>query len=222
VSVAARRIDPGKGRISDRGTDRQAAEMRLLADAGAGSTSAFRVLVGRYLPPLVALSRRMLGDDAEAEDVAQETLLRLWRNARTVEVGASGLQPWLSRVAANMCLDRIRARRRGAAPTDRLPDVPEPARQHRALEEARLAARVDQALQRLPERQRLAMVLFHYQGLSQNEAAAILEIGTEALESLLARARRALKADLAGEWKALLPDGDTSVTGRPAIDDEEM
>jgi len=166
----------------------------------------------------------MLGDDAEAEDAAQETLMRLWHNAGVIEVGEGGLQPWLNRVAANICLDRIRARRRRATPMDVLPELPDPPRQHDQLAREQLAARVDQALQRLPERQRLALVLFHFQGQSQGEAAAALGISEEALESLLARARRALKSDLASEWQSLLPDSEhgQATAGWKRWHDEEM
>ena len=83
----------------------------LRARVSAGEAQSFRALVDRHLPTVLAIARRMLRDDAEAEDVAQETLLRLWRNAGSLELGDAGVRPWLRRVASNLCIDRVRARR---------------------------------------------------------------------------------------------------------------
>jgi RNA polymerase sigma-70 factor (ECF subfamily) len=89
-----------------------------------------------------------------------------------------------------------------------VPEQAAPAGQVRRLSELELGARVDAALKRLPERQRLALTLFHFEGMSQLEVAGALGVSDEAVESLLARARRALKADLKDEWQQLLPDRD--------------
>lgn len=183
-------------------------EAALLARIAAGDVEAFGVLVGRYLGSLLGISRRMLRDDAEAEDVAQETLLRLWRSADLVTVGPGGLQPWLRRVASNLCIDRIRTARRETV-TDELPEEATTPDQLRSLEEQELGARVDRALKALPERQRLALTLFHFEGMSQLEIAAVMDISDQAVESLLARARRTLKATLQEEWRALLPADET-------------
>jgi RNA polymerase sigma-70 factor (ECF subfamily) len=173
----------------------------------AGDAAAFRSLVERHLPTVVAIARRMLGDDAEAEDVAQETLLRLWRNAAGLELGPGGVRPWLRRVVSNLCIDRIR-NARGLGPLEEAPEQGEPAHQMRHISERELAARVDAALKALPERQRLALVLFHYEGMSQSEVGQVMQISDEAVESLLARARRTLKARLKEEWQALLPESE--------------
>lgn len=148
----------------------------------------------------------MLGESHEAEDMAQEALLRLWRSAGQIEIGASGVKPWLYRVASNLCLDRLRARKSSPQLRDELPERGTAPTQLRAIEETELGLRVEQAMQQLPDRQRMALVLFHYQGLSQEEAARTLGISEDALESLLSRARRSLKAALAEEWKSLLPE----------------
>jgi RNA polymerase sigma-70 factor (ECF subfamily) len=161
--------------------------------------------VDRHLGAVLAVARRMLRDDAEAEDVAQETLLRLWRSGGTLELGPHGLRPWLRRVAANLCIDRARSGRRLVV-TDEVPEEAEPPTQMEGLEQQELAARVDQALKALPERQRLALTLFHYEGLSQIEVGDIMGISDEAVESLLARARRTLKGTLATDWQDLLAD----------------
>lgn len=162
--------------------DGSASDLHLLQETARGSEAAFRALVNQNLRSLLGIGRRMLGETAEAEDMAQETLLRLWRGAGQIEIGPAGVRPWLNRVAANLCLDRLRARK--VAPQTRadLPEPSLPAGQLQGIEEAELSRRVDRALQDLPERQRLALVLFHYQGLSQDEAAEALGVSQDALE----------------------------------------
>jgi RNA polymerase sigma-70 factor (ECF subfamily) len=156
---------------------------------------------------VLGIARRMLRDDAEAEDVAQEALLRLWRNAAGLELGESGVRPWLRRVASNLCIDRVRAQRNTSL-GDALPEEAEPASQLTQLAEQDLGKRVDAALKALPERQRLALTLFHYEGMSQIEVGNVMGISDEAVESLLARARRTLKGALKEEWQSLLPESD--------------
>jgi RNA polymerase sigma-70 factor (ECF subfamily) len=180
-------------------------EAALLARTAAGDAAAFRGLVDLHLPTVLAIARRMLKDDAEAEDVAQEAMLRLWRNAAGLELGAGGARPWLRRVASNLCIDRVRGRRNMVV-SDTLPEESEPPSQVRQIAERELSTRVDAALKSLPERQRLALTLFHYEGMSQIEVGAAMGISDEAVESLLARARRTLKASLKEEWLALLPE----------------
>ena len=90
--------------------------------------------------------------------------------------------------------------------TDEVPDQIEEANQLTGLAAAELGSRVDLALMLLPERQRLALTLFHYEGLSQIEVGRELGVSDEAVESLLARARRALKVHLTAEWRELLED----------------
>jgi RNA polymerase sigma-70 factor (ECF subfamily) len=175
----------------------------LLARVARQDAQAFRILVDRHLGAIVALARRMLKDEAEADDVAQEALLRLWRAGETLDVGPHGLRPWLRRVTSNLCLDRIRATRRTVV-TDEVPEVAEPPTQAQGLEDQDLARRVGEAMNALPERQRRALTLFHHEGLSQAEVGEVLGVSDEAVESLLSRARRALRASLEKDWKALL------------------
>lgn len=181
-------------------------ERALLAGAAAGKAEAFRTLVERHVAAVTGVARRMLRDDAEAEDVAQEAFLRLWRSGSAIEVGPAGVRPWLRRVVSNLCIDRLRGSARLTV-TDDVPEQAEEPGQLAGLENAELSARVDGALKLLPERQRLALTLFHFEGLSQNEVAAAMEISDEAVELLLARARRALKSTLKDDWTALKADG---------------
>ena len=197
----------GSGPVPRSGPDDTGEETRLLARVAAGESEAFRGLVDRHLPTVLAIARRMLRDDAEAEDVAQETMLRLWRNAAGLELGPNGVRPWLRRVASNLCIDRVRARRNTTV-VEEVPEESAPPSQLRHLAERELGARVDAALQALPERQRLALTLFHYEGMSQIEVGEVLAISDEAVESLLARARRALKVALKEEWRGLIPESE--------------
>lgn len=174
-----------------------------------GDQAAFAETVRAELPRIAAVARRLLGDDAEAEDVAQETLLKLWREAGRFDPSRGLLSTWLYRITTNLALDRLRARARSPITTAAADQLPEPAAPPNALsgEGANgLSARVDRALQRLPERQRLALVLCHFEGLSMAEAGGIMGISVEAVESLLARGRRSLKQDLAADWRALLDE----------------
>jgi len=145
---------------------------------------------------MLALAERMLGDPAEAEDVAQETFFRLWRHAPRWRPGAARLDTWLHRVALNLCYDRLRRRRERpvAEPPDTADPGPAP---DRGLLASDVGVRVRRALQDLPPRQREAIALCHYQELGNIEAAELMGVSVEALESLLSRGRRALKAALA-------------------------
>ena len=167
----------------------------LVALTGQGDAEAAAQLVARHLPRMTALARRMLGDSAEAEDVAQDVFLKVWTQAARWKPGAAKFETWLHRVAINACYDRLR-KKRGVGLDEieeRADTAPDP---EQTLGQNQTALAVDAALQTLPARQRAAITLCHYQGLSNIEAASSLEISVEALESLLSRGRRALKEKL--------------------------
>ncbi|TAJ69995.1 MAG: RNA polymerase sigma factor [Phenylobacterium sp.] len=167
----------------------------LLSRVASGDPAAARALVARKLPRLLSLAGRMLGDGAEAEDVAQDAFLRVWKQAPTWRPGAARFDTWLHRVALNLCYDRLRRRRElaYAEPPEQTDEGPGPDRGLQALDAGR---RVAQALQALPDRQREAIVLCHYQELGNIEAAAVMGVSVEAMESLLGRGRRALRVAL--------------------------
>jgi RNA polymerase sigma-70 factor, ECF subfamily len=175
----------------------------LVGRIGAGDRSAAAELVRRHLPKMVGLARRMLNDQAEAEDVAQEVFLRVWRHAASWRPGQAKFETWMHRVALNLCLDRLRRQGRTAGEVSQdLPD--QKASATRSLDDKQRRQRVRDALASLPERQRAAVVLCYYQERSNIEAAELLGVSVEAVESLLARARRSLKTSLAAERADLL------------------
>jgi RNA polymerase sigma-70 factor (ECF subfamily) len=168
----------------------------LVRRVGQGDPAAIQAMVARKLPRMLALAHRMLGDASEAEDVAQDAMLRAWKQAPRWTPGQAKFDTWLHRVALNLCYDRLRRRRETvtATPPDRPDTGPAP---DRGLLAADVGVRVDAALIRLPDRQREAIILCHYQELTNIEAAALMEVSVEALESLLSRGRRALRQALA-------------------------
>ncbi len=183
------------------------ADDALLARAAAGDGAAARILALRHLPRVLAVAERMLGERAEAEDIAQEAMLRLWRRAEDWQPDGARLSTWLYRVAANLAIDRLRRRRPGAplAVLEALPD-PGPGAET-ALARRDRAAALDAALLALPERQRLAIVLRHIEELPQEEVASVMELSVEAVESLLSRGRRSLRAMLLPQRAALGLEG---------------
>lgn len=174
----------------------------LLKRYAEGDAEAARVLVDRLAPRVYRLAQRLLQDTAEAEDVTQEAMLRLWQIAPDWQSGGAQPSTWLHRVTANLATDRLRRRRSVALDAIEEPDDPAPgvveqmitSDRHRALDEA-------QAL--LPERQRVAVVLRHIEGLTNPDIAATMGIGVEAVESLTARGKRKLADLLSGRREEL-------------------
>ncbi len=180
--------------------ERIRADQATMAAVAEGDEAAFARLVRDLTPMLLRFARATLAaSPAEAEEVVQEALIRLWQQAETWQPDGR-ISTWLHKVAYRLCIDRLRRRRPSVdidAVEDGLADpAPLPGDRLVQLEDARA---VQAAVAALPERQRVAIVLCHYQGLKQAEAAGIMGIGEEAYESLLARGRRRLRAALSGE-----------------------
>ncbi len=168
----------------------------LLVLSANGDASAARVLTFRLTPKVFGHAYRMLGDRAEAEDVTQDALVRLWKLAPDWRQGEAKVTTWLYRVVANLCTDRLR-KQRGVA-LDAIPEPEDDAAS--AAEMMQHKARVDalqEALNTLPDRQKQAVILRHIEGMANPEIAEIMQIGIEAVESLTARGKRALAKVLA-------------------------
>lgn len=174
----------------------------LLARYAEGDPAAARLLAAELTPRLYAHSLRVLGDRAEAEDVVQDAMVRLWRIAPEWRSGEAKVTTWLYRVVANLCTDRLRRRR--TVPLEGAGELRDQGLS--AVQMMQQQARFDAlqaALASLPDRQRQAVVLRHIDGLANPEIAAILDVGVEAVESLTARGKRALTKVLAEQRDAL-------------------
>ena len=186
----------------------------LLVAYANGDPEAARLLAARVLPRVLGQATRMLQDRAEAEDVAQEAMLRLWRIAPDWRQGEAQVTTWLFRVVANLCTDRLRRRKRTGVGLDQIPEpVDQTPGAAAGLQTAARLQALSDALAELPERQAQAVALRHLEGLSNPEIAVIMDISPRAVESLTARGKRALAAILAGRRDALGYDDDGSKDG---------
>lgn len=181
----------------------QIADEALLERCGQGDQQAAALLINRHSPRVLALAQRMLSSREDAEDVTQDVFIKVYKHAANWESGKAKFTTWLHRVTINQCYDRLRKKRETGMedPPDMEDDGLGPAEQ---LQEHQRQKRLKQAISELPERQRAALLLNHYEGLSNPETADILELSVEAVESLLSRARRNLKQILSNERNALL------------------
>ena len=171
-----------------------ASDEDLMARIARGDEQAFRTLASRYVPRALGLSRRVLGNEADAEEIVQEALLRVWLNAARWRPTAA-FRTWFYRIVLNLCLNRKRR-----APFATLADIdepadpaPDPVHQIEHRETDRLVAA---AIANLPERQRIAVVLTYQEGMSNADTAAVLGTTISGVETLLVRARRALRKAL--------------------------
>jgi len=183
-------VEPGDG-LSDEA---------LMAAIGRGDQRAFARLVERHARRATALAGRITLNRSDAEEVVQEAFLRVWTKApnwRPQEGAGDALfATWFHRVVVNLGIDR--RRRPVAEDLEKAPEIADDAPSAAdALGSKQTSARVTAAVAALPERQRAALALCHFEGMSNVDAAKILGLSVGAVESLLVRARRALKASLA-------------------------
>lgn len=168
----------------------------MVQRVASGDREAFRTLVETHQRPLSAYARRMMNDVDSADDIVQEAFLRLWTRARSYNPQAARLTTWLHNIAHNLCIDSFRKNSRMTSVALDAVDALSVEGPEYERQSAERSAAVRSALAGLPERQRSALLMCHYQGLSNREAAHILDVSVDALESLLARARRRLKQEL--------------------------
>jgi RNA polymerase sigma-70 factor (ECF subfamily) len=166
----------------------------LMARIARGDERAYRVLARRHLPAMLGLARRILGNAADAEDVAQEAMLRVWTHAPRWQPLAA-LRTWLTRVVVNLCLDRKRrapwvALEAAGELVDPAPGAAE--RSETEERDRRLAA----AIAGLPARQRSAIVLTYGDGMSNAQVAEVLDTTVSAVETLLVRGKQNLRRAL--------------------------
>ena len=189
-------------------TEQEISDEALLTLYANGDASAARSLTLRLTPRVLGQAYRMLGNRAEAEDVAQEALMRLWKIAPDWRSGEAKVTTWLYRVTANLCTDRLR--RKPSVPLDGAPEPPDPADSaEQVLQSRARSIALHQALLRLPERQREAVMLRHLEDLGNPAIAEIMEISVEAVESLLSRGKRGLHDALSRQKAALGFEGET-------------
>jgi RNA polymerase sigma-70 factor (ECF subfamily) len=171
----------------------------LMTLVAARDQRAFRLLMERHMARVIALAERIVGSNAEADDIGQDAFLRVWDNAAGFDAKIGRFTTWLYRIVLNLALDTRRRRARRAAgdieeASEIASSAPGPLSELVAEEEARV---VELAIRALPDRQKAAIALFHMEGLSGREAANAMNMSEKAFESLLIRARKALKDGVA-------------------------
>ena len=197
----ARRLNGQSQGFEDTSNSGEASDAALLDAATRRDASAFASLVVRYEKQVFRVVWRLTRGHTDAEDITQEVFLRLWRNPGQLrEAGA--LKGWLMRVASNLVVDRFRAKpmqdlEQAAEVGDGKPTAED------EMAKTWTTKRIDTAIAALPDRQKLALTLVHFEQVGNIKAASMMEVSVDALESLLARARRSLKMTLAADKDVL-------------------
>lgn len=178
--------------MSDNPTDEA-----LMERVSVGDQQAFALLVERHLPRAYAIARRVLGQQADAEDAAQEAFTKVWTHARDWKPLRGSFSSWLGRILVNTSLDHARrqtARRlvpEGDAVLAELTDSS--ADISNAHSQQQQAADIEAALLRLPEQQRMAVTLCYFEEHTNVQAAEVMGLHLKAVEGLLVRARKQLR-----------------------------
>lgn len=168
----------------------------LLALIGDGDQAAFRRLVERHIDRAYALALRILKVPADAEDVVQDTMLKVWTTRGSWQSGRARFSTWLFRVVTNRCID---LRRRPAhEEIDAAGEIADDRDDALALlDRAQIGTLLEAAMARLPDQQRIALILSYQETLSNAEIAEVMETTVSAVESLLKRGRVGLRRVLA-------------------------
>ena len=162
-----------------------------------GSTEAYQQLLDRHLASINRYVVRMMGNTIDSDDITQEVFIRLWEKSYQFNPEVAKLSTWLHQIAHNMCIDFFRKQMKTS--DSNLEENSGGLEPQKELLKVRQASTINQAMESLPERQRSAVVMCHYQGLSNREAAGILDVSVDALESLLSRGRKRLRESLKGD-----------------------
>ena len=161
-------------------------------------------LVRKISPKLFGAAFRILQNANDAEEIVQEALIKLWKTGPDWKTGRALIETWAYRVVMNLCFDRLKSQKRYVydEADENLPDNAQSA--ENALMFQEISNEIDRALLSLPPRQRAVIVLTYFEGLGGKEAAAALETSVEAVESLLARAKKFLRAELTNSEPEIL------------------
>lgn len=162
-----------------------------------GDHQAFSILVHRHTDKFFGTAYRLCQHVQEAEDIVQEAFIKLWQAPDKYDSNRGAkFTTWFYRVVSNLALDTLRKRKpaKGSEVLDRL--VEQGDSQEQSLQNLEEQELLEQAIEALPERQKLALNLCVYDGLSQKDAAEVMEINVKALESLLSRAKSGLRDTL--------------------------
>lgn len=171
-------------------------ELVLMSQIAEGNTDAFQTVLDAHMLPIYHFAYSILRDVSAAEDITQETCVKLWNHAKNWTPDGK-IRSWLFRITHNLCIDEIRKRKPHAdidVFADSIADNTGDAIHH--IQESEVSRTIKDALFTLPVRQRTALMLVHYSDCSNREAADTMNISVDALESLLARGRKALKEKL--------------------------
>jgi RNA polymerase sigma-70 factor (ECF subfamily) len=167
----------------------------LMEQVAAGDAAAFERLARRHARRALAVAQRITGNANEAEDLVQETLVRIWTNAPHFDAARGRFATWFYRILTNLCLDQLRRGTLAALGDGDQPVDPTPG-PHAQLEGRRIALAIGAAIASLPVRQRVAVSLCYYEDMTCAEAAKVLGVSVAAMEGLLVRGRRVLRDKL--------------------------
>lgn len=176
--------------------DGEVTDEKLLVRVAQRDQRALRLLMDRHMGRAIALAERIVGSNADADDIAQDAFLRIWSNAERYDQTAARFTTWMYRIVFNLAIDRRRSLKVPLPIEDAAHVAAETRDQLQTLLLDEQALAMQRALNRLSDRQRAAIALFHMEGMSCREAGAVMGLSESAFDSLLNRARKALKQEV--------------------------